>query len=87
MKTSSLDRITGLSLRAVCVLALATLASVVSVQEAMQTAETFTGVESAPPEGLSEINSECWDVASEALIETRKMSTDNDVDSLALGPS
>lgn len=68
MKTSTLDRIAGLSLRCVCVLVLAT-ATCCFVSPPIE----MLGVESAPPGGLAEINTECWDSASVALIESRKM--------------
>lgn len=73
MRTSTLDRIAGLRLRCVCVLALATASCCfVSPPRAMLSPESLLGVGSAPPGGLGEINTECWDAASLALIEARK---------------
>lgn len=75
MKTLTLDRLAGFSLRCVCALALAAVSCyVVSAPRAMLSAESLVGVGSAvPPDGLAEINTECWDAASLALIEAQKM--------------
>lgn len=74
MKTSTLDRITGLSIRCVCALALATASCCfVSAPRAMLSAVSPVESGSALPGGLAEINTECWDAASLALIEARKM--------------
>ncbi|XP_026800683.1 protein FAM237B-like [Pangasianodon hypophthalmus] len=83
MKTSTLDRIAVLSRRSVCVLALATASCCfVSAPRAMLSAESLVGVGSAPPGGLAEINTECWDAASLALIEAKKMRADDGVAAL-----
>ncbi|XP_027005248.2 protein FAM237B-like [Tachysurus fulvidraco] len=83
MKISTLDRIVGFSVRAVCALALATAACCfVSAPKAMLSTESLFGVDSAPPGGLAEIDSECWDTASHSLIEARKMRLDDGVAAL-----
>ncbi|KAG7335733.1 hypothetical protein KOW79_000426 [Hemibagrus wyckioides] len=48
----------------------------------MLSAESLVGVGSAPPGVLAEINTECWDAASHALIEARRMRSDNGVAAL-----
>lgn len=77
MKTCMLHRLAGLSLRCVGVLALAT-ASCCLVSSPIE----MLGVGSAPPGGLAEINTECWDAASLALLEARKMRADDGVAAL-----
>lgn len=77
MKTWMLDRIAGLRLRYMYVLTLAAAACCfVSAPRAMLSAESLVGVVRAPPGVLAEINTECWDAASHALIEARRMRPD-----------
>lgn len=74
MKTSALDRIPGLVLRSVFVLALVTSSCCfVTAPGAMLSPESLAGVGSAPPGGLAEINIDCWDAASLALVESQRM--------------
>ncbi|KAI5105842.1 hypothetical protein C0J45_3539 [Silurus meridionalis] len=72
MKPSSLDQTAGLILRCVCVLALATASCcLVPAPRSKLDAGTLVGVGSAPPRGLDEIDTGCWDAASGALVEAR----------------